>query len=288
MKRLIVNLVLRMNLLLLLVACLPASSADEFAAPLYVPDSKKESAWLFGMNRTYDEWFVHQKAVHVKDPYIWVYNEDFAKDFGMPERWIDKTLTGADALAFRTGTAFPLCGWGGKTDSCNVSHECILEMYFNRKLNPLPWSKRSRWTDLQLNQTSAWTLSSLRPINRDESKNLGPRSPLADPDGGRELFWWYEYETKGMSGGAARVRSYDKSIFENYAVVIINIDCIRQEYSGLQLRPNPVSGQPNTSFLSLNFPKTWRERIQPSMNDAVERESSFFKEKFSGLKGAPN
>lgn len=288
MIRLIKSLITRLILLLLPIFEVNVCSADEISAPAPVPDSKKVSAWLSGMNRTYDEWFVQRKDVFTKDPYIWVYNQTFAKDFGMPDRWVDRNLSGADALAFRTGSSFPLCGWGGKTTACNVNHECILEMYFDRRSNVLPWSDRVRWTDLQLQQTSIWTLSSLRPIDRAESVNIGPRSPFSEPDTGAELFWWYEYETKGMSGGAAHVTAYDRSAFKNYSVVILSVSCIRQEYSGLQLRPNPQADKRGRTILSVNFPKAWRERIRPAMNAVIEKEGSFFKEKFEELKNSNN
>ncbi len=288
MIRLTRNRITILILSLLPIFALNVSSADESSAPASVPDSKKVSAWLSGVSRTYDEWFVQRKDVFTKDPYIWVYNQTFAQDFGMPDRWVDSSLSGADALAFRTGMGFPLCGWGRKVTACNVNHECILEMYFNRRSNVLPWSDRVRWTDLQIGQTSISTLSSLRPIDRAESVNIGPRSPFSEPDNGAELFWWYEYETKGMSGGAAHVTSYDKSAFKNYSVVILSVSCIRQEYSGLQLRANPKAGQRGEPILSVNFPKAWRERIRPAMNAVVEKEGSFFKEKFEELKNSNN
>jgi hypothetical protein len=264
------------------------SYADENSPPAYVPDAKKESAWLFGLNRTYDEWFVDQKSVHVQDPYTWVYTEAFAKDFGMPDRWIDKGLTGADALAFRTGTAFPLCGWNGKKDACHASPTCILEMYFNRKSNPLPWGEKIRWTDLQFNQTSVWTLGSLRAVNRVESVNIGPKSPLSDPESGEELFWWYEWESREKSGGVGRIMSYDRSVFENYSLIIINIGCERDEYAGLNLRPNPRAGISKRSLLSIKFPKSWRDRIRSTMTDIRERQGAFFKQKFEELKSSSN
>ncbi len=262
--------------------------AEENSPPAYVPDAKKESAWLFGLNRTYDEWFVEQKSVHVQDPYTWVYTEAFAKDFGMPDRWIDKGLTGADALAFRTGIAFPQCGWNGKKDACHANPTCILEMYFNRKSNPLPWNDRIRWTDFQFNQTSVWTLGALRAVNRSESINIGRRSPLSDPITGHELFWWYEWVSPRASGGGARILSYDRSVFENYSLIIVNIGCERDEYAGLQLRPNPRLDQSKTSFLSIKFPKSWRDRIKPIMTEVEDRQGAFFKKKFEELKCSSN
>lgn len=271
-------------LVVLLCAYSSQCPADEFSPPAQVPNSQKQSAWLFGMNRTYDQWFVERKEVRTKDPYIWVYNESFAKDFGMPERWMDKELKGADALALRTGTAFPLCGWNGQADACNVSHACILEIYFNRKDHPLPWSKQSRWTDLQMNQTSMWTLGTLRPVNRAESVEGTTRSPFEDPGNGNELFWWYEWADKRKSGGGASVRAYDRSAFEDYSLVVLDINCTREEYAGLHLRSTQRSGRAKNIFSSINFPKSWIDRVRPVLRDVEDRQSNLLRHRFEELK----
>jgi hypothetical protein len=273
---------------LLSFICTPIGFADENSPPAHVPDVKKKSAWLFGLNRTYDEWFVERKSVHVQDPYTWVYTEAFAKDFGMPDRWIDQSLTGADALAFRTASSFDLCGWNGNKDACNTSSDCILEMYFNRTSNPLPWNDRLRWTDLQLNRTSVWIVGSLRAVNRSESINIGPKSPFLDPVSGDELSWWYDWENPRVSGGGARIVSYDRSAFENYSLVILDISCERNAYAGLQLRPNSRAGKTKPSSLSINFPKNWRDRIRSIMADVRDRQEVFFKKKFEEFKSPSN
>jgi hypothetical protein len=276
--------ILRFILPLLILSSPQFVIADENSLPAYVPDSQKQMAWLSGMNRTYDEWFVQQKSVHVSDPYIWVYNESFAKEFGMPDRWIDRDLIGADALAFRTGTSFPMCGWNGNPNSCNISPECTLEMYFNRRSTSLPWSDPIRWTDLQLNQTSVWTLGALRSVNRRNSEQIGMRSPFADPDTGRELVWWYEFVAKDVSSRIASVSAYDRSIFEKYSLVILDISCTRGEYSGLQLRPFSNQNQSSKSFISISFPKEWRKRIRPVIEEILKRKSLFFQEKYKEIK----
>lgn len=283
MKRLNLNHVTRLILFLLPCLCPLLSEADEFSPPAYVPDSQKVGARLSGKNRSYDEWFVQRKDVHTKDPYIWVYNESFAKDFGMPERWVDKVLTGADALAFRTGTSFPLCGWNGRPEACSVSNQCIVEAYFNRKTNPLPWDDRSRWADLQLNQTSAWTLSSLRPVNRTESKEFGARSPFSDPDNGNELIWWFVHVSESASGGAAILRSYDRSLFEGYSFVALDIGCIQDEYAGLELRAFAAVDPSKKVFRSISIPKGWRDRVKPAVNAIQKSESLFFRQKLKEL-----
>lgn len=267
---------------ILISLCLPTSLvwSDESSPPAYVPDSQKEMPWLFGLNRTYDEWFVHQKAVHVTDPYIWVYNESFARDFGMPDRWIDQGLIGADALAFRTQTSFPMCGWNGRKDACGATYRCALEMYFNRKTTLLPWDERRRWTDLQLSQTSVWMLGALRSVNRPNSEQIGVRSPFSDPDTGRELAWWYEDVTRDATGRTAIVSAYDRSIFEKYSLVVLDVSCTRGERSGLQLRPYSDPDFSKKPLIVIKFPLEWRKRIRPAIDEVMNRQSSLFQEKF--------
>lgn len=281
MSRLIRSLVLRLILFLLSILYPYSGFADENSPPAYVPDSKKKSAWLLRMNRTYDEWFVQRKDVHTKDPYIWVYTEDFAKDFGMPDRWVDKELKGADALAFRVGSSFPLCGWNGNKEACNVPTNCIVDLYFNRRTNPLPWNEKLRWTDLQLDQTSAWILSSLRPFNRWNSDVSSRKSPFADPETGADLGWWYLHLSKDTAGGGALLQSYDRSIFETYSFVTLRSFCA--EYAGLELHDYTSAPGKEKIFRSVSFPKGWRDRIRSLIEAASRADSDFYRKKFEEL-----
>ena len=67
MYQLILRVITRWAILYTLCLQIIPSRADESSPPAYVPDSKKQDAWLFGKNRTYDEWFVQRRSVHTKD-----------------------------------------------------------------------------------------------------------------------------------------------------------------------------------------------------------------------------
>jgi hypothetical protein len=123
-------------------------------------------------------------------------------------------------------------------------------------------------------------------VNRSKSINFAQKSPLSDPVSGHELFWWYEWENPRVSGGGAWLISYDRSAFENYSLIILNIGCERDEYAGLQLRPNPRVDQSKQSLLSIKFPKSWRERIKTIMTEVEDRQGEFFKKKFEELKSS--
>ncbi len=275
-----------MKSILIFVAMLimvPAISlADESSRPAPVPDREKLNAYLFEENRTYDDWFVNQKAVHFKDTYIWVYTEAFAKEFKMPSQWIDSELKGADAIAFSTEFSPPLCGWNGKPNACRASSNCLIDVYFHQKRNPVPWDNSLRWTDLDIRTTSAFVLSSLRPVDRKELDHSGIRSPFTDPESGDELLWW-RVGIPGVSaiGGSAFIRAYDRSIFSNYGLLVATISC--DEITGLELSADSPFRRPRKILRTITFPKSWRDRIRPMIQKIDESERAFFTEKLKEL-----
>lgn len=213
--------------------------------------------------------------LRIKDPYLWVYNAKFAQDFGMPERWIDDRLNGVDALAFRTTTSFPLCGWGGNPDACQMSSKCLLEMYFHHDRNPLPWNEALRWTDFWLKNTSVDTLYTLRPLNRAESNGL-MKSPFRDPETKKDLQWWYVHGPRGGWGGGPRIASYDRSIFGSYALVVLNYGCLHPDLAGLSFASQPTSPHFSQPYRSITFPMQWRSRIKSVIQKVREEDSRFF------------
>ncbi len=273
-------------LLLTFVACLGRSAENSPPAP--VPDRHKESAWLLQENRTYDESFVNRKDVFNKDPYIWAYTEAFAKDFHMPDRWIDKGLKGADAVAFRTDPQFPLCGWGGNPESCQEGKDCLIELYFNRDRHPLPWNEKLRWTDLQANRTSAWILGSMKPMNRYASNSDFLKPPFVDPATNEELGWWYVHGEKGASGGGPIWRAYDRSIFEGYSFLALGTGCRFRDIAGLELYSSKLSEPEVRIFHTVEFSPQWRKRVKVLIEKADAEESEFFKKQFEQLKVRSN
>lgn len=256
--------------------------ADESARPAPVPDREKVNSFLFEENRTYDDWFVNRRAVHFKDPYIWVYTDAFAKDFKMPAQWVDNELKGADAIAFSTEEAPPLCGWNGKQNACRSSTNCLIDVYFHQKRNPMTWDNSLRWTDLDIRSTSASVLSSLQPVDRKEMDHAGIKSPFTDPESGNELLWW-RIGIPGVSaiGGSAFLRAYDRSIFNNYSLFVAAISC--DEITGLELSANSQFDRPRKIYGSIVFPKSWRDRIRPVLQNINDRERAFFNEKLKEL-----
>lgn len=81
-----------------------------------------------------------------KDPHVWVYTSAFAKRFGMPKEWIDDSLKGAEALAYRYEDApgGVRCGYYSDLETCSRSIAYILDMYISEDAN-IPWNTEARY-----------------------------------------------------------------------------------------------------------------------------------------------
>lgn len=84
-----------------------------------------------------------------KDNNVWVYTSKFQKRFGMPPRWTDDGLTGAEAVVWRLEpVGRRRCHGEGEERECLPSYECVLESYikndttnliFEHELAFKPW-----------------------------------------------------------------------------------------------------------------------------------------------------
>jgi hypothetical protein len=84
-----------------------------------------------------------------KDPNVWVYTSEFAQRFGMPEKWIDDSLEGAQAVAYRVQVSNrETCGYFGEKESCRPNLSCIFDVYITDENSAkLPWEshKSADW-----------------------------------------------------------------------------------------------------------------------------------------------
>ncbi|MFW2439268.1 MAG: hypothetical protein ACN4GR_07840 [Arenicellales bacterium] len=85
-----------------------------------------------------------QGSSYKKDPHVWVYTTEFAKRFGMPMKWVDDDLKGAQALAYRVDNHYYgiKCGYFGEIENCGPSSACMLDMYISDEAN-IPWNSES-------------------------------------------------------------------------------------------------------------------------------------------------
>jgi hypothetical protein len=91
------------------------------------------------------------RGVFKQDPNVWVYTSAFAKRFGMPDQWIDDSLEGAEAVAYRVETSSKQnCGYFGERENCRPSFHCFFDVYLTDENSAkLPWGghQSAQWQD---------------------------------------------------------------------------------------------------------------------------------------------
>ncbi len=82
-------------------------------------------------------------SIFKPDPYQWVVTSAFAKQFGMPKRWVDDSLIGAEAIAYKIVTNHnPMCGFFSDANACIPVQSCFFDFYVKKEAN-LPWKDES-------------------------------------------------------------------------------------------------------------------------------------------------
>jgi hypothetical protein len=108
--------------------------------------------------------------VFERDNNIWIYNNEFAKQFGMPGQWISSEISGIEAAAFRVeeSTNAKVCGVGGKADQCLTGGKCMLDIYVDETKYPLPWREPQQSADwIKVYNSSNW-LKKFEYVERSE------------------------------------------------------------------------------------------------------------------------
>lgn len=75
------------------------------------------------------------KARYTKDDYLWVVTPEFAKAYCLPDHFIDKSLKGASAIAYKpVYEGAENCGFGGNAAACSRTMSHGLEIYYPTSL----------------------------------------------------------------------------------------------------------------------------------------------------------
>ncbi len=75
------------------------------------------------------------KARYTKDEYLWVVTPEFAAAYCMPPEFIDKTLRGAEAIAYKpVQEGSENCGFGGNKEACSRRTAHGFEIYYKSSL----------------------------------------------------------------------------------------------------------------------------------------------------------
>ena len=79
----------------------------------------------------------------LKDIHVWVYKRKFAERFGMPEKWIDESLIGAEAITYRIETLNEIedCERdANRNEICRPKLSCVYDVYITDEASEkLPW-----------------------------------------------------------------------------------------------------------------------------------------------------
>jgi hypothetical protein len=106
---------------------------------------------------------------YTKDDYIWAVTPEFAAAYCMPPEYVDKTLKGAEAIAYKpVYEGYESCGFGGNKEACGRGTFHGFEIYLrsSTKLQSVSDTKFS-FSALHMNAYSKHLLSSNALANRN-------------------------------------------------------------------------------------------------------------------------
>lgn len=105
-------------------------------------------------DKTYEDWYTFERGTaYTLDPWVWVwvYTTAFAKRFRMLDKWVDDTLRGAMAVAFRVNSIGSIsCGLGRTENACWPVVNCQMDVYVDSTA-PLPWKYPEIRSDFLMN-----------------------------------------------------------------------------------------------------------------------------------------
>ena len=234
-----------------------------------------------------------------RDPNIWVYTKEVAQRAGMPLEWVSDELKGVAAAAFRMERhgAEEDCGWGKNPAACKPVVRCVLELYFDRQTQQLPWAPRRMVADFNWQNESTpyhllpalgWAVEANGDVSRGSKRSpnfpdLGTQ-PFSDPQTGEELIW----ANAGVNAGWG-VLAYDREMHGRYAFVRLDDGCGRSEFDFkneqvLQLRPGrrfaPVG---HKVFYEVSLPTSWVRRVRELTQQNQKADNDFYKNTWENM-----
>jgi hypothetical protein len=236
-------------------------------------------------------------GVFRRDPNIWVYTTQVARDMGMPMEWTSDELKGVVAAAFRREPegAEQDCGWGGNKNACSPVMNCVLELYFDRTVQKLPWREGSPVVDF--NAARATSADHGGFIGTDQVTRVPSRrpniyfsrTPFTDPETGKDLFW----QSVGARQGTGRLQTmaYDREIHGRYSYLKLNHGCGGHPFAKgqtlhLQLE-DKMTFKVEKVLYEVFLPASYSARAAEVVKQDREQEHNFYKGVWEGMqKGA--
>ncbi len=218
------------------------------------------------------------------DPNVYVYTPEFAKRFQMPEEWISTELKGVDAVAFRVVPSYSSCGWGGDPKACNTNEvSCEMDLYFDHKINPLPWDARYPEVVADQNRSSSYFVSPSSRWNRMPKRtnddSFATHSPFVDPKSGKGMLWKGSYwENNGGGGLFMSLVSYDREIFSGVAYLTMAGGCSEPAtVVWLAVNNKGYREEISQAYKMITLSQAWRLRVKDSLRATRERAEAFYK-----------
>ena len=211
-----------------------SSSLLSFTACNAVADKYVPVRYKFEPLPKYDELRKPRKGrgTYQKDPNVWVYTRAFAERFGMPERWIDESLEGAEAVAYRVEQSqVQTCGYFGEEENCRPRLSCVFDVYLTDQDSArLPWESH-KLSDWGTKSSSMGMLSFQSEEDywywTDETKNK--RYKYKGPTGLRSVVFVegppsrrHGYDRVYSGQGPMDMRSYRRDFFKGLDLLELN------------------------------------------------------------------
>lgn len=177
-----------------------------------------------------------QGQAFFEDINIWVYTEDFAKRFGMPQKWIDNGLKGAKALAFRVETSpFRHCGLRGDASACAPLRSCLLDVYLENSVK-LPWNDERKHG--RTNRDLVLSIERLQPSREEWARRPSFGAGLKNV--AMTLYW---AERRGYKGIGPTI--FERDVYGDLNYFVMGMACTSPPRSGAEIVFDETAGPPH-------------------------------------------
>lgn len=174
-------------------------------------------------DRTWEERFTMRgvengESSFMANPYTWAYTPSFAKEYGMPEKWVNEGLKGIEAIAYRTASS-PIgrCGIQNDPASCNFYRSCTFDLFINKSID-VPWSNNNSQGFRTYGRGGPLAFLKNTPKNKDVSD--------------ARFYFAHFLEGEWKSSGSITTLQFDKESLEDLTLITISATCSIPKMSG--------------------------------------------------------
>lgn len=180
----------------------------------------------------YEKRFIKSdNGLYLKDNNVWVYSSEFAQRFGMPKQWIDDSLQGAEAVAYRVErSSLQKCGYFSDPNNCRPIEDCVLDVYLtDADSMKLPWKNNKMQDFIRYSSSTRF----LTAQGREDASNWDPiekRWDIRRSNIGLDSIGWVSGPPKGNkvyseSSGGVSVLAYDREVENGLDLIQLSVDC---------------------------------------------------------------